>query len=114
MKTLNSQPKQFWPSQCAGLLVGFALLALAPSTVQAQLDPAPRQILHIGANSSLTDPGPLGAYAFYYWNMPNFPTTNQVLRLVIAPGYVNSELGFKGLFGPRNRSGCRGLWRVRR
>jgi hypothetical protein len=34
--------------------------------------------------------------------MPSFPTTNQVLRLVIAPGYVNSELGFKGLLGPLN------------
>jgi len=82
-----------------------ALLVLLTSTARAQLDPAPRQILHLGANVSLTDPGPLGAYAFYYWNMPSFPTTNQILRLVIAPGYVNSELGFKELLGPLNDVG---------
>ena len=68
-------------------------------TAQAQIDPAPRQLLHLGANTSLTDSGPLGACAFYYWNMPNVPTTNQFLRLVIAPVYIDSELGFKGLLG---------------
>ena len=105
MKTLNSKLQPFWSRQRERLLAGTALLALLTSTAQAQLDPAPRQILHLGANVSLTDPGPLGAYAFYYWNMPSFPTTNQVLRLVIAPGYVNSELGFQGLLGPLNDVG---------
>jgi hypothetical protein len=41
----------------------------------------------------------MGAYAFYYWNMPDFPSTNLFLRLAIAPTYVDSELGFKGLLG---------------
>ncbi len=75
------------------ILCGFAL------TASAQIDPEPRKLLHLGVNQSLHDDGPLGAYAFYYWNMPHVPTTNQTLRMVIAPGYVNSELGFNGLLG---------------
>jgi hypothetical protein len=105
MKSVSSILQSFSSRQGVCSLVGFAVLTLATCSVQAQLDPDARQILHIGANASLTDPGPLGAYAFYYWNMPSFPTTNQILRLVIAPGYVNSELGFKGLLGPLNDVG---------
>lgn len=74
-------------------------MALAVLPAQAQIDPAPRQLLQLGANASLTDPGPFGAYAFYYWNMPDFPTTNQVLRLAIAPCYVDADYGFQGLLG---------------
>jgi hypothetical protein len=99
MKSINSTLRQIWSRRSVRPLAGLAVLTFATYTVQAQIDPAPRQILHLGANASVTDSGPLGAYAFYYWNMPSFPTTNQVLRLVIAPGYVNSELGFKGLLG---------------
>ena len=99
MKTINSQLQRFWSRQSARLLAAFALLLLVSLPAAAQIDPAPRQLLHLGVNSSLTDPGPLGAYAFFYWNMPEVPTTNQFLRLVIAPVYVDSELGFKGLLG---------------
>ncbi|HMP84722.1 MAG TPA: hypothetical protein PKA41_18675, partial [Verrucomicrobiota bacterium] len=74
-----------------------AVCALLVSTANAQIDPAPRKLLHLGVNQSLYTDGPMGAYAFYYWNMPDFMRTNQVLRLVIAPGYVDSELGFKSL-----------------
>ena len=105
MKTLDSKTNKFRLQLGVRLLAGLAASTLVTCTVQAQLDPAPRQILHLGANTSLTDSGPLGAYAFYYWNMPEVPTTNQVLRLVIAPGYVNSELGFKGLLGPQTDLG---------
>ncbi|MDD5141435.1 MAG: hypothetical protein PHY43_14395 [Verrucomicrobiales bacterium] len=99
MKTFNSTLQRSWSNQCARLLVGAALVALVTSTAKAQIDPAPRQLLHLGAETSLTDQGPMGAYAFYYWNMPNVPTTNEVLRLVIAPVYVDSELGFQHLLG---------------
>jgi hypothetical protein len=99
VKAISSKLQPFWSCRSVRPLAGLAVLTFAASSVQAQIDPAPRQILHLGFNTSLTDSGPLGAYAFYYWNMPNVPTTNQVLRLVIAPGYVNSELGFKGLLG---------------
>ncbi len=86
----------------AQLLCRLALavgLGLIGSSASAQIDPAPRQLLHLGANASVTDQGPMGAYAFYYWNMPNVPTTNEVLRLVIAPVYVDADLGFQHLLG---------------
>jgi hypothetical protein len=72
---------------------------LSVSTSQAQLDPEPRKLLHVGVNQSLHDDGPQGHYLFYYWNSPDFPKTNQVLRLVVAPTYLDGELGFKGLLG---------------
>jgi hypothetical protein len=77
-----------------------AVLAVGAATVHAQIDPDARQLLHLGVNAPLNGNGPKGAYAFYYWNMPNIPTTNQNLRLAIAPTYVDSELGFKSLLGP--------------
>jgi hypothetical protein len=73
-----------------------ACIVLA-SSAQAQIDPAPRQLLHLGFDQSLKDDGPMGAYVFYYWNIVDVPTTNQNLRLAIAPGYVDGELGFKKL-----------------
>jgi hypothetical protein len=77
---------------------GISLVAaLAAVTASAQIDPDARQLLHLGVNVPLKGNGPVGAYAFYYWNMPNMPSTNIFLRLAIAPTYVDSELGFKGL-----------------
>ncbi len=77
-----------------------AVVAAGAATAHAQIDPDARQLLHLGVDAPLNGNGPKGAYAFYYWNMPNIPTTNQVLRLAIAPTYVDSELGFKSLLGP--------------
>ena len=79
--------------------VGLAVLLLNGFTAQAQFDSTPRQILHVGFEESLRDDGPYGAYFLYYWNMANVPATNQFLRLAITPGYINSELAFKGLLG---------------
>src|SRR5262249_59974240 len=75
-----------------------AFFAVA-STASAQLDPEPRQLLHIGVNQSLHDDGPQAHYLFLYWNTPDFPSTNQILRVVAAPTYLDSELGFKNLLG---------------
>ena len=76
-----------------------AIIATATLSIQAQIDPSPRQLLHLGVNQSMKNDGPMGAYAFYYWNMPEVPTKDETLRLVIAPGYVDSELGFNHLLG---------------
>jgi hypothetical protein len=76
-----------------------AVAALAAGSAHAQIDPEARQLLHLGFSQSLLDDGPGAAYAFYYWNMPNVPSTNQTLRLTLAPVYVDGELGFKGLLG---------------
>jgi hypothetical protein len=80
-----------------GSFCGITLTAVW--TGQAQLDPEPRQLLHLGVNQSLHDDGPQAHYLFYYWNMPNVPSTNRVLRLVLAPTYLDGELGLKGAFG---------------
>jgi hypothetical protein len=65
----------------------------------AQIDPEARQLLHIGVNQSLHDDGPQAHYIFYYWNMPDVPSTNQVLRLIFAPTYLDGELGLKDALG---------------
>lgn len=80
-------------------------LAAVPWNAQAQIDPEPRQLLHLGFNQSLVNDGPGAAYAFYYWNMPGVPGTNETLRLAIAPVYVDGELGFRGLLGPNTDLG---------
>lgn len=74
---------------------GLALIA----TGHAQIDPEPRNLLQLGVNQSLHNDGPMAAYAFYYWNLPDVPKTNMTLRLAIAPVYADGELGFKGLLG---------------
>ena len=73
--------------------------SIAVWTTHAQIDPEPRQLLHLGVNQSLHNDGPQAHYLFYYWNKPDFPATNQTLRLVIAPTYLDGELGFKGALG---------------
>ena len=98
---MKSLPSQFSPSPahrvCFSALVAVAVLVCL--TARAQIDPAPRQLLQLGADVPLKDSGPFGAYAFYYWNMPNVPATNQVLRFAIAPTYVDADYGFQGLLG---------------
>jgi hypothetical protein len=65
----------------------------------AQLDPEKRELLQLGYNLPAEGHAPLAAYAFYYHNHPGFYRTNLTLRLAIAPVYLDSELGFKGLLG---------------
>jgi hypothetical protein len=73
---------------------------LCPSITRGQIDPANRELIQIGYNAALEGQSPLAAYAFYYWNRPNFlQHTNLTLRLAVAPTYLDSELGFKSLLG---------------
>src|SRR5262245_12088667 len=68
-------------------------------TAQAQLDPEPRQILHLGVNQSLHEDGPQAHYLFYYWNMPEFHADDRSLRVIVAPTYLDGEYGLKGILG---------------
>ena len=68
--------------------------------LQAQIDPEERHLLQIGYNQPLQGRGPIGGYAFYYLNKPNYFHTNQTLRLAIAPIYLDTEYGFRGAIGP--------------
>ena len=72
---------------------------LFPATARAQIDPVKRRLLQLGFNQPLENRGPVAAYAYYYYNEPDYPRTNQTLRLALAPVYLDSELGFRGLLG---------------
>ena len=85
------------------IICGFVLMH--SSAAYAQIDPEARQLLHFGISEPLRDDGPQAVYLFYYWNMPNVPSTNQTLRFIVAPTYLNSELGFKNIFGPNTDLG---------
>src|SRR5687767_10351307 len=71
-----------------------------PLTAFSQIDPAKRALVQAGYNQSIEGRGPIAGYAFFYWNRPDFPRTNQTLRMAIAPIYVDTELGFRSLLSP--------------
>jgi hypothetical protein len=75
------------------------LLALpgvvCPFTAPGQIDPVKRELFQFGYNAALEGHSPLSAYAFYYWNQPEFLRTNLTLRLAVAPTYLDSELGIR-------------------
>src|SRR5271166_2480275 len=76
------------------------LLWLAPILAHSQIDPVKRDLIQLGYNQPLEGKAPLSAYAFYYYNKPDFLRTNLTLRLAVAPVYVDSELGFVQGLGP--------------
>lgn len=75
-------------------------LFLLRERLQAQIDPVSRQLIQLGFNQPIEGRGPLGAYAFYYHNQPGFIRTNLTMRLVVAPTYLDSELGVADALGP--------------
>lgn len=76
-----------------------------PLVVSAQLDPEYRRLVQLGYNQPLEGKGPVAAYGFFYYNQPNFYSSNLVLRAAVAPVYLDSELGFKHLLGPNTDFG---------
>ena len=83
------------PAQILRRLAGLVLLSLLAATrAGAQADPEERKYLEVGTeiagkgNAPLTNSG----YAFFLWNQPNYPSTDQYLRVVVAPTYLITEL----------------------
>lgn len=72
---------------------------LCGTTGWAQIDPTSRELVQIGYNQALQGASPISAYAFYYHNHPGWLRTNMTLRLAIAPVFLDTEVGFKGLLG---------------
>jgi hypothetical protein len=72
----------------------------APFLSLAQIDPEYRRLVQFGYNQPLEGKGPIAGYGFFYYNKPDFLSTNLTLRLVVAPIYLDTELGFRGLLGP--------------
>ncbi|NOS69796.1 MAG: hypothetical protein HOP33_07690 [Verrucomicrobia bacterium] len=64
------------------------------------MDPEQRRLVQIGYNQPLEGKGPIAGYGFFYDNKPGFVLTNLTLRLVVAPIYLDAELGFRSLLGP--------------
>ena len=81
------------------------LLLLLPVAAWAQIDPVKRDLVQFGYNQPVEGCAPLGAYAFYYHNQPDFLRTNLTLRLAVAPTYVDSEFGFANALGPNTDLG---------
>ena len=83
------------------IVKGWCWLALLlPLAASAQIDPVKRDLIQFGYDQPLEGVSPLGAYAFYYHNDPDFLRTNLTWRLALAPVYLDTELGFKHLLGP--------------
>lgn len=72
---------------------------------QAQVDPEKRQLVQLGYNLPFEGSGPLSGYAFYYYNRPAFIRSNLTLRLAVAPVYLDSELGIRGVITPHTDLG---------
>jgi hypothetical protein len=81
------------------------LILVLPIVAGAQIDPVPRDLIQFGYNQPVEGIAPLGAYAFYYHNQPDFLRTNLTLRLAVAPTYVDSEFGLANALGPNTDLG---------
>ena len=80
--------------------LGMAAVVWATLPVSAQIDPVKRELLQLGYNQPLEGSAPIAAYAFYYYNRPDFlDHTNLTLRLAVAPVYLDSELGISHILG---------------
>jgi hypothetical protein len=81
------------------------LWVFVPLVASAQIDPVKRDLVQFGYNQAFEGHAPLAAYAFFYHNEPDFFRTNLTLRLVVAPAYLDSELGFANGLGPNTDLG---------
>jgi len=79
-------------------ILTFALGCLGPFIVHSQIDPYARESIQFGYNGAIQGHAPLAGYAFYFRNIPEFHT-NLTLRLAVAPTYLDSELGIRGIIG---------------
>jgi hypothetical protein len=78
-------------SRWIGPLLGAG--CLSPLGLLGQIDPFKRELIQVGYNAAFEGHPPLAAYAYYYYNKPEFLQTNLTLRLAVSPTYLDSELG---------------------
>jgi hypothetical protein len=79
------------------MLFILATQGLVACQATAQVDPISRHQIQLGYDQFLEGKGPQAAYAFYYLNVPELTRTNLALRLAVAPVYLDSELGIRGV-----------------
>ncbi len=75
------------------------IFLLVVARALAQIDPERRQLVQVGYNQPIEGHSPFNGYAFYYLNEPGFVRTNWTLRAAIAPVYLDTELGMRGVLG---------------
>lgn len=81
-----------------GALAGCAGLCLFSAVeTQAQVDPISRNMIQLGYDQAIDEEGPQAVYAYYYYNNPTLYQSNVTVRAAIAPIYLDSEIGFKGV-----------------
>lgn len=81
-------------------VAGVLAAVLLAATARAQIDPERRDLVEVGYDLPLGGHPPVAAYGYYYLNRPEFLRPNLALRLVVAPLYVDGELGIRGVLGP--------------
>lgn len=86
-------------------LIFALLLCGAARPAAGQIDPERRHLLQMGFNHAVDGRGPRAVYAYYYLNQPRFLDSTRTLRLVVAPVYVESELGFAKALGAKTDLG---------
>lgn len=69
---------------------------MAGFNLYGQIDPEKRQLIQFGYNQSIEGKSPIAGYLFYHRNDPGFVRSNLTLRLIVAPVYLDSELGIRG------------------
>jgi hypothetical protein len=77
-----------------------AFLGMNILNAPAQVDPIPRNQIQLGYDQFLSGKGPQAAYAYYYLNVPELTRSNLALRMAVAPAYLDSELGIRGVLTP--------------
>lgn len=80
------------------LLAAAAVLALV-SPARAQIDTTRRVLLEGGYEQGWLQPGPKAPYGYVYMNIPEVSGSSTALRLVLAPVYVDTELGIVDFLG---------------
>ncbi|MBI3547511.1 MAG: hypothetical protein HY078_00520 [Elusimicrobia bacterium] len=70
-----------------------------------QIDPEKRHLLQAGASRDLSGRGPVAGYLYYHLNQPAFLGGRETLRLALAPGYLDAEVGIKSLLGRKTDVG---------
>ena len=81
------------------------LLALGLPVAFAQIDPEQRQLIQLGYNQPIEGRGPIAGYAYYYLNHPGFLRPDLTLRAAVAPTYLDTELGVRGLLSEHTDMG---------
>jgi hypothetical protein len=81
-------------------LLAAVVLLLGRINCQAQIDPIDRHLIEVGYDQPLAGHGPQAAYAYYYFNSPEYFGQDVALRVAFAPCYLDSEIGFKHLISP--------------